>query len=122
MSAGEFQSRFVRRFDRIWSQARRVQLSQAVCWAVLTLLAGLSLLAAADYWLELSYVVRQAAVIAIGLGAASVAAVLSMRSFHRWRRQATAATIERVFPQLGQRIRTTVECAELNSAQLQGAG
>jgi hypothetical protein len=122
MSAGEFRSTFVRRFDRIWAQARQVQLSQAVCWAILTVLAGLSLLAIADYWLELPLAVRRVAVLVIGLCAASVAAALFMRSFRRWRRQATAATIEHVFPQLGQRIRTTVECAERTHAELQGAG
>ena len=122
MSAGEFRSAFVRRFDRIWAQARQVQLSQAVCWAILTVLAGLSLLAVADYWLELSWGVRTLAVIGIALGAASVAATLFVRSFRRWRRQATAATIEHVFPQLGQRIRTTVECAQKSNAELKQAG
>src|SRR5262249_43411101 len=104
------------------AQARQVQLSQAMCWAVLTVLAGLSLLAAADYWLELSLVVRTGAVIAIGLAALAVAVILAVRSVRRWQRQATAATIERFFPQRGQRIRTTVECAELTRRQIEGAG
>ena len=122
MSAGEFRSAFVRRFDRIWARARRVQISQAFCWALLTMLAGLWLLAAADFWFELSLGVRRVAVIAVGLSSIGVAIALVVRSLHRWRRQATAVTIEHVFPQLGQRIRTTVECAELNSGQLQRAG
>ena len=122
MSAGEFHSTFIERFNDIWSRARRVQLSQALCWAVLTVLGGFSLLAAADYWLELSRTVRTGAVVAIGLAALGVAAVLTVRSFRRWQRQATAATIEHVFPQLGQRIRTTVECAELTPAQISSAG
>src|SRR5439155_24626423 len=122
MSAGEFHSTFVERFNRVWTQARQVQLSQALCWAVLTVLGGLCLLAAADYYLELSLTVRTGAVLTIGVAAVVVAAVLVAHSLRRWRRQATAATMEYVFPQLGQRIRTTVECAELTSAQIANAG
>jgi hypothetical protein len=122
MSAGEIHSTFIRRFNRIWAQARRVQLSQALCWTILVVLTGLSLLAAADYFLELSRLVRTGAVTAIGMAAIVVAVVLCVQSFRRWQRQATAATIEHVFPQLGQRIRTTVQCAELTPAQIADAG
>src|SRR5712671_1935589 len=108
MSAGEFHSTFVERFNRIWTQARQVQLSQAACWAVLTVLGGLCLLAAADYYLELSLAVRTGAVVTIVVAALAVAVFLTARSLRRWRRQTTAATMEYVFPQLGQRIRTTV--------------
>jgi hypothetical protein len=122
MSAREFQSSFVRRFDRIWAQARQVQLSQAICWAVLTVFSGVALLAAADYYLELSLDVRKVAILFLGFGAVAVAIALVMQSLRRWRKQATAATIEHVFPQLGQRIRTTIQCAALNDSQLQQAG
>lgn len=122
MSTGEIRSTFVRRFNRILAQARQVQFSQAICWAILTVLAGLSLLTAADFWLELSIGIRQAAVLLIGIIALGIASVLAVRSIRRWRRQAMAATIEQVFPQLGQRIRTTVECAEWNQSQMQQAG
>ena len=80
------------------------------------------LLAAADYYLELSLAVRTGAVLTIGAAAIVVAAVLVVHSLRRWRRQTTAATMEYVFPQLGQRIRTTVECAELSSTQIANAG
>src|SRR5436190_3231193 len=122
MSTGEFHSAFVSRFNDIWARARRVQLSQALCWAILTVLAGLSLLAAADYWLELSRAARIGAVFTIGFSALAVAIILAVRSFRRWQRQATAATIEHVFPQLGQRIRTTVECAAMTDRQLSDSG
>jgi hypothetical protein len=82
-----------------------VQLSQALYWAVLTLLAGIALLAAADYWLELPLALRLAAMAAIAVGSVAVAIGLGVQSVRRWQRQATAATIEKVFPQLGQRIR-----------------
>ncbi|HZN33463.1 MAG TPA: DUF4175 family protein [Pirellulaceae bacterium] len=113
---------FVERFDRIWVQARRVQLSQAICWGVLTALAGIALLAALDYWLELSRPLRLFAIGAIGVGAVAVAVSLVVRSIQRWKRGATAATIEHVFPQLGQRIRTTVQYGELPQEKLQESG
>ena len=121
MSA-EAKSAFITRFDTIWAQARRVQLSQALCWGVLTALAGVALLAAADYWLELPLALRLAGVIAIGIGALAVAINLTVQSVRRWRRQATAAAIEQVFPQLGQRIRTTVQYGELSEGQMAEEG
>lgn len=116
------QSTFVSRFDRIWAQARRVQLSQALCWGVLTALAGISLLAAVDYWWELPRLARIAALVATGIAAVTVAVMLSVQSVRRWQRQATAATIEQFFPQLGQRIRTTVQYGELSQGQIEGEG
>jgi len=113
---------FVERFDRIWVQARRVQLSQAICWGVLTALAGIALLAALDYWLELSRPLRLTAIGFIAASSVAVSIVLIVMSIRRWRRNATAATIEHVFPQLGQRIRTTVQYGELNSKQIEASG
>ena len=113
---------FVERFDRIWVQARRVQLSQAICWGVLTALAGIALLAALDYWLELSRPLRLLAIGTIATGAVGVTVLLIALSIRRWQRGATAATIERVFPQLGQRIRTTVQYGELAPQQIQESG
>src|SRR5688500_10679002 len=116
------QSTFVSRFDRIWAQARRVQLSQAVCWAILTALGGIALLAAIDYWWELPRVLRIVALSAVAIGSIVVAVMLSVQSVRRWQRQATAAAIEQVFPQLGQRIRTTVQYGELSAGQIEGEG
>ncbi len=116
------QSAFVSRFDRIWAQARRVQLSQALCWGVLTALAGVALLAAVDYWWELPRLVRIAALVATAAASVTVAIMLSVQSVRRWQRQATAAAIEQVFPQLGQRIRTTVQYGELSKGQIEGEG
>jgi hypothetical protein len=115
-------STFVSRFDRIWAQARRVQLSQALCWGVLTALAGIALLAAVDYFWELPRLARIAALAATGLAAVCVAVVLSVQSVRRWQRQATAAAIEQVFPQLGQRIRTTVQYGVLSDGQIERQG
>src|SRR5262245_18273804 len=122
MSTVEHRSEFIARFDRIWAQARRVQLSQALCWSILTALAGLALLAAADYWLELSRPLRLASVGSIVAAAIGVGIFLAVQSVRRWRRAATAATIEHVFPQLGQRIRTTVQFGDLSSLEVEEAG
>ncbi|MCI0361342.1 MAG: hypothetical protein L0211_22900 [Planctomycetaceae bacterium] len=113
---------FLSRFDHIWAQARRVQLSQALCWAILTLLAGIALLAAADYWLELPLALRLAAIAAVAVASVAVAISLGVQSVRRWQRQATAATIEKVFPQLGQRIRTTVQYSELSEDEVEHEG
>jgi hypothetical protein len=118
----ELRSSFIRRFDHIWQQARRVQLWQALCWSLLTALAGVALLAAADYSLELSRPWRVAAVGLIGLAAVGVAGYLAVRSVRRWQRTATASAIEHVFPQLGQRIRTTVQFGELSYGEIEASG
>lgn len=122
MAQADPRSGFVRRFDRIWLQARRVQYWQAACWALLTALAGVALLAAADFAWELSRTWRVAAASAIAAVSVGVAAGLAIRSVRRWRRNATASAIERVFPQLGQRIRTTVQYGELSPNEIQASG
>jgi hypothetical protein len=111
-------SRFLRRFDRIWSQARRVQVFQALCWGLLSALAGLGLLAAADYWLEIPLQARIAGLVMVGLASLVVTISLIVQSLRRWHRNATAAAIEVVFPQLGQRIRTTVQYGELSTDEI----
>src|SRR5436305_12346500 len=100
---------FLSRFHRVWAQARRVQLAQAACWIALTALAGFVALAAIDYWLEMPRLARMVAVVLIVVASTAVGSLLSARSLRRWRRNTTAAAIERFFPQLGQRIRTTVQ-------------
>ena len=60
-------STFVTRFDRIWAQARRVQLWQSLCWGVLTALGGIALLTGVDYLLELPHLLRTVAMVAIGV-------------------------------------------------------
>ncbi|HEV3005341.1 MAG TPA: hypothetical protein VGX78_12820, partial [Pirellulales bacterium] len=115
-------STFIRRFDHIWQQARRVQLWQAVCWSLLTALAGVAALAAVDYACELSRPWRLSAAVAIVGAAVGVAGYLAIRSLRRWQRNATASAIERVFPQLGQRIRTTVQYGDLAPGAIEASG
>ncbi|HWB11416.1 MAG TPA: DUF4175 family protein [Pirellulales bacterium] len=121
MSA-ETRSSFIRRFDHIWQQARRVQLGQAVCWSLLTALGGVATLAAVDYACELNRPWRVTAASATALAALAVAGYLAVRSLRRWQRNATASAIERVFPQLGQRIRTTVQFGDLAPRDIEASG
>ncbi len=122
MSSTKHASPFVSRFDRIWAQARRVQVSQALCWAVLTALVGVAGLVAVDYAWELPRIARMAALVVIAAGSAVVGVTLAIRSVQRWQRQATAAAIEEFFPQLGQRIRTTVQYGELSPGEIEEEG
>lgn len=115
-------STFIQRFDRIWQQARRVQFWQAVCWSLLTALGGIALLAAADYACELARPWRVAAALGIAAAALGTAGYLAYRSLRRWQRNATASAIEQVFPQLGQRIRTTVQFGELSGGEIEASG
>ncbi|HJT33863.1 MAG TPA: DUF4175 family protein [Pirellulales bacterium] len=115
-------SSFIRRFDRIWTQARRVQLWQALCWMLLAALAGLALLTAADYTFELARPWRLSGAIGLAVAASVAGLWLAIESVRRWQRNATAGAIERVFPQLGQRIRTTVQYGELSPQEIQQAG
>lgn len=115
-------SGFIRRFDRIWTQARRVQLWQALCWMLLAALAGLAVLTAADYTFELARPWRMAGATCLAIAASAVGLWLAIESVRRWQRNATAGAIERVFPQLGQRIRTTVQYGELSPQEIQQAG
>src|SRR5690349_18803931 len=100
MSA-EPRSRFVQRFNRIWSQARLVQLWQALGWTILTALGGLALLMLIDYSWELSQFARTIGMAMIGAGTLLVGVSLCLASLRQWGRGATAAAIEQFFPQLG---------------------
>ncbi|HEX5447133.1 MAG TPA: DUF4175 family protein, partial [Pirellulales bacterium] len=115
-------SSFIHRFDRIWIQARRVQLWQALCWMLLAALAGLALLTAADYAFELARPWRLAGAVCIAVASLAVGLWLAIESVRRWQRNATAGAIERVFPQLGQRIRTTVQYGELSAEEIEQSG
>src|SRR5215213_2417520 len=98
MSA-EPRSRFVQRFNRIWIQARAVQLWQALGWTILAGLAGLSTVMLTDYYWELSHTARVVAMSVVGMATIAVGISLSVASLRQWGRSATAAAIEQFFPQ-----------------------
>lgn len=118
----EPRSRFVQRFNRIWSQARLVQLWQALGWTILAALAGLALLMFTDYYWELSQLARTIGMVMIGGATVIVGTSLCLASLRQWGRGSTAAAIEQFFPQLGQRVRTTVQFGELPAVQVEHEG
>ena len=75
---------FLNRFRSVWARKRRVELGQVVAGSLLLALIGLSLLAIADYSLELD---RSARVVALGamFGAVALFAINSLwRTMRRW--------------------------------------
>lgn len=122
MSTTSHDMSFIDRFHAIWGQARRVQLLQAVCWTALAVVAGVALVAAIDYVWELPRAARVGAVIAVAAAALMSGLAMGTRSLRRWRRYTTAATIEHFFPQLGQRIRTTIQYGDLSAGEVQRRG
>jgi hypothetical protein len=72
---------------------------------------GLLLCAAADFWLELPRVARVAGLAGLGCLALWVMWREIVEPLSWWSRPRTAAEIEQRFPQLGQRVRTTVQFA-----------
>ncbi|MEX0585480.1 MAG: DUF4175 family protein, partial [Pirellulales bacterium] len=102
---------FAGRFDKICTKVRRVQAARTACVAALGLMVGLAVLAAADYLLELGWLVR-----AVGLGAVAVATLVLfiaqlLAAKRRWSRPNTAREIEERFPELGQSVRTAAQFA-----------
>ena len=112
-------------YDRFEDLRRRLR--QHLGWQTVTILAICSLLgflavAGLDYRYELPWILR-----AIGLGATSlVGLVLSgwllVAGLRSWTRYRTASAIERRFPELGQRVRTTVEFRGHSPEQLKSVG
>lgn len=119
---GEPRSRFVQRFNRIWLQARAVQLWQSLGWTILAGLAGLAAVMLLDYYWELTHGARVVAMAVVGAATLGVGLSLCVASLRQWGRGATAAAIEQFFPQLGQRVRTTVQFGELPAVQVEHEG
>jgi hypothetical protein len=100
---------FLERFHGLLARMRRVRTATAICTAAFALAACAALVAWVDYRWELALGIRRvltpllAVMVAAGL-AWTVIAVL-----RRWGRPRTAIELERQFPDLGQRVRTTVE-------------
>jgi len=116
VSGAELARRHARLVDRVEKTRRechRFLLFRATVWTILVLLIVGGLLATADYLWILGQTIRQANWM---LAAAFVAALAAWRMVHS--RQAainrldTAAEIETAFPDLGQRVCTTLEYAE----------
>jgi len=115
-------SPFLRRFDALWARLRRVQLGQTLTLWGWIVLAGLVLLIAADFWLELSWKVRAAGMVFAAVIAGAWAVLLGRAFLQSGTKPRTASEIERSFPQLGQSIRTTVQYGEASTDQVRAAG
>ena len=107
------QAELVDRVEKTRRGCHRFFLIQAVVWTILALLIVGALLALADYFWILSQTIRQAS---WGLAGVFVAAIVARRIVLD-RRAAfnsldAAVEIETAFPDLGQRVCTTIEYAE----------
>ena len=109
MSDTSPRSGFIRRFDALCARMRLVQAGRAVCVALLLCAAGLALLAAGDYFFELSRGVRAAGLAVLGTIAVAALGTWLVAAVRHWNRQGTAVEVERRFPELGQSVRTAVQ-------------
>jgi hypothetical protein len=122
MSAVIHDSPFLRRFDSLWARIRRVQLGQAIVLSGLAVVLAFAGLMAADYWLELSWNLRAASLVMAACLVVVWAGMLLMRFLAAGAKPATAAQVERAFPQLGQSVRTTVQYGQATHEQVAAAG
>ncbi len=111
MSQNEQSHRFLQRFESIRHRMRRVNLGSMLCWALLGGLAFLALLAWLDYRFEDGWNARALRLAGLGAALVVLAAQQAWRIVRRWSRPTTAVELEQRFPELGQRVRTTVQYA-----------
>jgi Domain of unknown function (DUF4175) len=100
---------FRTRFDSLLGRMRRVRLGTALCAAAIGLSLSAALLAAADYRWEFALGARRI-LLAVFAGSVTIVLLRSLwHGFRRWSVPATAAELEGRFPELGQRVRTTLQ-------------
>ena len=122
MSTAQSPSRFLRRFDDVWTRLRRVSGMKAAGIGILVSLSGFSALVIGDFSLELPLALRQLLLGAVVLsGLAAVLGALA-KIIRWWNAGQTAAEIERTFPELGQSVRTAIEFGRLSESELRQAG
>ncbi len=100
---------FLDRFEHARSVILRGEIRHGAWWTLCAAACGIGLLAAADYWFELSRPARAVGLGLVGCAAAAAAVRLLVAPMLWWSRPRTAAEIEHRFPQLGQRVRTVVQ-------------
>jgi hypothetical protein len=113
---------FLERFNNLFGRLRRVRIGTALCLAAVGLLVSTALLAALDYRWELSSGIRRSL---LGL-MVGVVAILLIRyvwmTLRSWSRPTTAAELEDRFPELGQRVRTTLQYGPAPIEAIQASG
>jgi len=112
-------------YDRFEDLRRRLR--RHLGWQTLTVLAICSLLgfvivAGLDYRFELPWMLRAISVGSFAAAGVFLSVWLLIIGLASWSRYRTAAAIERKFPELGQRVRTTVEYRGRSIEQLKQAG
>jgi len=122
MSTVQSPSRFLRRFDDVWTRLRRVSGMKAVSVGILVTLLGFSLLVVSDFSLELPMALRRLLLGAVVLSGLAVVVGAISRIVRWWNAGQTAAEIERTFPELGQSVRTAIEFGRMSESELQQAG
>lgn len=115
-------SRFLRRFDDVWTRLRRVSGMKAISSGVLMTLLGFTALVVSDFSLELPLNLRRLLLGAVVLGGLFVAFGWVLRIIRWWSAGNTAAEIERTFPELGQSVRTAIEFGRMSESELRSAG
>ncbi len=114
--------KFLARFEHVCTSLRRYQLRQGLCRTFAAAALGLAVLAAADFQFELPRSARAAGLFAAAAVTLAVLWGQVIAPFRWWTRPRTAVEIESRFPQLGQRIRTVVQYAELSLERIHSEG
>ena len=122
MSTVQSPSRFLRRFDDVWSRLRRISGMKAVGIGILVTLIGFSALVIGDFSLELPLALRQLLLGAVVLSGLTAVLGAVAKIIRWWNAGQTAAEIERTFPELGQSVRTAIEFGRMSESELQQAG
>jgi hypothetical protein len=122
MSTAQSPSRFLRRFDDVWTRLRRVSGLKAVSNGVLMTLLGFTALVVSDFSFELPLNLRKLLLGAVVLGGFFVAFGWVLRIVRWWNAGNTAAEIERTFPELGQSVRTSIQFGRMSESELRSAG
>ncbi|MEZ6061082.1 MAG: hypothetical protein R3C19_12020 [Planctomycetaceae bacterium] len=122
MSASNTQSRFLRRFDDVWTRMRRVQLLKSVSLGALIWLLGFTALVVSDYLFEPGPSARLLGLTTV----CALAGLYTVRSLFgsvfSWTAPNTAAEIERSFPELGQSVRTAIQYGRMDESQVESQG
>ena len=122
MSTTATENRLLRRFDDVWMRLKRVALGRALGIGSLIAVAGIAALVVSDYVFELPLMVRSTWLIAVLAVAICVTLRRVFVEANRWSASRTATTLEGQFPELGQSVRTAVEFADQDEAELRKRG
>ncbi len=112
---------FVRRFDAVRWRMLQVQVARALLGALLTIVAGVALLAAVDYLWEIPRAARAFGLYGLVLATFVVTVYWLVAAIRRSNRPRTAFEIEEHFPELGQSVRTAVQFGDRPDDAADGA-